>query len=272
MAKNSKSPPFSVVPRAAAASMMNRMIYNESESQYIGQEAGVPGMGVSPILSHQPGGRVIDQLLHPAFDIMERLYRVLPEEGWFSPAVSPSRPIQFQLGSFEVPKNQALWLFDYQFNVYRPSGVDPGDWVQAAQGRYSNVMGFDVTVSGSRESNLSYQLDPAPVGLGRQSFETPVTAPGGRGVATAAAFDRARVNSFASTAGAGTSLLPVRRQTQGPAGGPFTFVVGEGAQVALSCVIFNTVTSPIACIQGRQAGYLIHQNLSKSLLNRVRPR
>jgi hypothetical protein len=248
---------------------MRGMVRDEADSAYIGQEAGVPGMGVTPLLAHEPGGRVVHQLLHPAFSILEQLYRILPEEGWFSAAVSPRNPVQFELGSFEVPRGQALWLTDYEFSVYRPSGVDPGDWVKSTNSRFSNVMGFDVTVSGSRISNLSYQLDPVPVALSRQSFEAPVGAPR---VATAAAFDRAQANSFASTAGAGTSLLPVRRQTQGPEGGPFTFVVGQGAQVALSCVIFNPIPSPVTCVEGRQAGYLIHENLSESLLNRVRPR
>lgn len=250
---------------------MRGMVRDEADSAYIGQEAGVPGMGVAPLLAHEPGGRVVHEVLHPAFSIMEQLYRTLPEEGWFSAGVSPSRPVQFELGSFEVPRGQALWLTDYEFSVYRPSGVDPGDWVKAANSRYTNVMGFDVTVSGSRLSNLFYQLDPVPVALSRQSFETPLTATGGR-TPTAAVFAAATANAYASTASAGTSLLPVRRQTQGPEGGPFTFVVGQGAQVALSCVIFNTVSSPITCIEGRQAGYLIHENVSESLLNRVRPR
>jgi hypothetical protein len=266
--KKRQPPPFQVVPRQAARSLM-REIQGRSESEYFGQEAGTPGQGEAPSLVQMPGGRTIDELLHPSFSIFEQLYRALPEEGWFDPNVSPTSPVQFQLGAFEVPKNQALWLFDYEFSVFRPSGVDPGDFVEAARGRFSNVMGFDVTLSGQRKGNLSYQLDPAPVGLTRQEFEAPI---GTSRPAAAAAFNRARANSFASTASPGTSLLPVRPNTQGPRGGPFTFIVGEGSQVALNCVIFNTVTAPLAAIQGRQAGYLVHQNLSESLLNRVRPR
>lgn len=244
-----------------------REIQDNAATAHFGQEAGVPGMGRAPALQHQPGGRVVQDLLHPSFSIFEQLYRVLPEEGWFSPLVSPTTPVQFQLGAFEVPRNQALWLTDYEFSVYRPSGVDPGDFVQAAQGRFSNVLGFDITISGQRDANLSYQLDPVPVVLQRQEFEAPIGNP-----RSPAAFNRAAANSFASTAGPGTSLLPVRRQTQGPEGGPFTFVVGEGSQVALNCVIFNTVPSPLSAIQGRHAGYLLHQNVSEALLNRIRPR
>ena len=78
--------------------------------------------------------------------------------------------------------------------------------------------------------------------------------------------------TFASTASPGTSLLPRRPGVQGPRGGPFTFVVDEGASIGLNVVIFNALTSPIAAIGGRLAGYLIHTNLSSALLQRVRPR
>jgi hypothetical protein len=247
----------------------HQMVPSQAARALFGQEAGTPGQGAPPSLVHAPGGALVEGLLHPSFSILERLYRVLPDEGWFSPAVSPTRPIQFELGSFLVPENQSLWLFDYEFTVFRPSGVDPGDFVAAAAGRFSNVMGFDVTISGSRASNLAYGLDPAPVSLTRQAFAAP---PSPFGPTPTADFNRAAVNSFASTASPGTSLLPVRSTVQGPRDAPFTLVARQGSQVSLSCVIFNTVTAPIAAIQGQLAGYLLHTNLSESLLNRVRPR
>lgn len=261
-----KRPPFTVVPRATSQALFREASVRAHET-FQGQQAGTPGMGEPPILVHEAGGDTVSGLLHPAFTVLERLYRTLPEGGWFSPSVSPASPVQFQMGSFTVPPNLTLWLTDYEFSVYRPSGIDPGDFLRAAEGRYSNVMGFDITIGGQRLSNLSYQLDPAPVTLSRQAFEPP---PGARAVQ--AQFDRASVNSFASTASPGTSLLPPWDKTQGPRGGPFTFVVGQGGQVNLNCVIFNTIPSPIAAVQGRCAGYLINENVSDSLLNRVRPR
>jgi len=278
-----KPPPIRVLPgnavRSAAAALVAEARGDTAKRQeqlateFFGQQSGVPGMGDAPALYHEPGASVLaNKLLHPAFQIMEREFRALPEEGWFNPDVNPKRPIEFQLGSFEVPRNQHLWLTDYQFQVFRPSGVDPGDFVVAAPGRFSNQMGFDVSARGKRQSNISYQLDPQPVFQGRPEFQPAIPPPSGRGAGAADPFNNAAARTFASTASPGTSLLPRRPNVQGPRGGPFTFVVAEGSAISLNVVIFNSITSPIAAIGGRMAGYLLHTNLSSALLNRVRPR
>lgn len=265
-----------LVPRQAAAVVVRaeqeryRGQQDEGLSAFGGQQAGAPGMGAVPGLVHLPGGDVISELQHPAFTTFERLRRKLPEEGWFDPDLNADNPVQFQIESYEVPSNTALWLFDYEFAVYRPSGIDPGDFIKAELGRFSNQLGFDINVGGRRQGDLSYQLDPDAVTLGRASFENP-TGSSFR-VATTTAFNSSAANSYAAATNIGTSLLPVRRAVQGPEGHPFTFVIGPGNRVALNCVIFNTILSPLACIEGRMAGYLIHDLVSESLLNRVRPR
>ena len=233
-----------------------------------GQQAGPPGFGPEPITVQQPGGDLLNKIQHPAFDLFEHLFRVLPEQGWFSPSVTPKRPIKFELGSFTVPVSNFFLLTDYEFTPLRQSGVDPYDFVYAEDGRFSGFMGFDITVSGRRLSNLFYQLDPAPVSFSKQSFDV-VSTVGGR---RTAAFNSAAANSFASVAGVGTSLLPVRPNVQGSRGMPFTLLAGPGSTVSLSCVIFRRVTAPLAGIQGTMSGYTIHQNTALSLLERIRPR
>jgi len=245
-------------------------------STFEGQQAGVPGMGSAPEVRHEPAGGVFTKFLHPAFTIMEFLRRSLPEEGWFDPGVNPRNPIQFQLGSFQVPSGLALWLYDYEYKVFRPSGVDPGDFIPAEVGRYSNQIGFDVTLSGKRDAQLSIQLDPQTTSLSRQEFEQQGNTGGasifGNPPTASSAFDRATANSFASTAGPGTSLLPNRPNKFGPRGGPWTLVADEGTRVALNVVIFNRIRSPLAAVEGRLGGYLIQRQVSSSLINRVRPR
>jgi len=271
MRRRGKAPAsIHVLPRGNAQAALQeglREFAQHGASEFAGQEAGPVGMGPAPPLVHQPGNGVISRLLHPAFVIQERVWRSLPEEGWYNASLQPERPIEFQLGSFKVPAGMALWLFDYEFSVARLSGLDPGDFVIAEDGRFANQMGFDLTISGSRKADIVYQLDPSPVSLTREEFNPP---PNARPVA--AQFDRARAGSFASTASPGTALLPARRQMQGPSNGPFTFIAKEGDEVALNCVIFNTLRSPLAFIEGREAGYLIHDSVSEALLNRVRPR
>jgi len=238
-----------------------------------GQDAGVPGMGEPPALVHEPGLSVMRRLLHPVFTPFEFLRRIQPKDGWFSPTVDPQHPVQFQLGSFTVPQNQLALVMDYEFAVYRPSGIDPGDFVRAANGRFSNQMGFDVTIDGVRPANTSFQLVPQPAPVARQQFEPPFIAPSaGAGPAQNEAFVRARANSFAATAGPGTAMLPLRPNVLGPRSGPFTFIADQSSQVALACVIFNRLRSPISCVEGRLAGFLIETQVANAILNRVRPR
>lgn len=233
-----------------------------------GQQAGPPGFGPEPLVVQQPGGDIVNKIQHPGFDVLERLFRVLPEQGWFSPGLNPRRPLKFELGSFTVPSSNFFLLMDYQFTPLRQSGIDPYDFTYAEDGRFSGFMGFDVTVSGRRLSNLFYQLDPAPVSFQRSSFEQPFGPPGRRTVA----FNSASANSFGSVSGEGTSLLPVRPNVQGGRGMPFTLLAGPNSTVALSCVIFRRVTAPLAGIQATMSGYTIHSNTAQSLLERVRPR
>lgn len=234
-----------------------------------GQNAGPPGFGPSPVLVHEAGGNLVRALQPPAFDTWEMQKSVLPEAGFYSPSLSPSKPFQFDIGSFQVPPSQHLWLMDYEFSIYRQSGIDPGDFVKSEDGRFTNVMGFDITVNGRRMANLFFQLDPAPIATARSGFQPPI---GGR--ASQAQFDAAAANNFVSTAGQGLSLLPARaaRMGVGPTVGPFTIVAQETSVVTWSCVIFNRVLTPIAKIEGDMKGYLVNSNVSNALMNRIRAR
>jgi hypothetical protein len=230
-----------------------------------GQSAGPSGLGQEPQLFHQPGGDIVEGLVHPTFGIIERLFRKLPEESFFLPSVSARKPVQFGIGSFQVPESTAFWLWDYEFSIYRPSGIDPGDTIKAAEGRFSGFMGFDITFNGRRLSDLRYELDPTPITLQREEFEN-FLAP------SASAFTQQAANSFASTASPGLSLLPVRSQVQGARDAPFVLIAENGTDVALSCVIFRPITSPIAFVEGRMGGYLVQDQTASALVNRVRPR
>lgn len=234
-----------------------------------GQEAGPPGLGPEPKLEHQPGGALLNLIQHPAFDTFEHLFRRLPEQAWTSPLVSTSKPVSFEIGTFKVPSQQYALVADYQFSALRQSGVDPFDFVEAAPYRFSGFMGFDITVSGRRMSNLFYQLDPAPVTFARQEFQAPI---GDTRAPATIAFNSAGANNFGNTAGAGSSLLPVRPNVQGAREMPFTLIAEPGDFVTLSCVIFRRVSVPLAAIQASCSGYTIHANTMSALLDRMRPR
>lgn len=219
-----------------------------------GQQAGPPGFGPEPLVVQQPGGDLLNAVQHPAFETFERMFRVSPEDAWFNPRLEPRRPVKFDFGQFEVPSSSFFLLMDYEFTPLRASGIDPGDFLYAEDGRFSGFMGFDLTVSGRRLSNLLYQLNPV-----QQTF-------------TRSPFSQVTANTYASISGDGSSLLPVTSKVQGARGLPFTLLAGPGSLVSLSCVIFRRIMTPLSGIQARMGGYQIHQNTMLSLIERVRPR
>jgi hypothetical protein len=228
-----------------------------------------PGIGATQPI-HEPGGQWLTNLLHNSINVYEWENRVLPDDSWYDPGVNPGNPVQFEIFAFKVPSQMHLWIYDYEFSIYRLSGIDPGDIVLAEPGRFASNIGFDITVNGSRYANLKYQLDPQATAVTRASFNTQGTPSGPQ--PTNAQFNNGASASFGSTAGAGQSLLPVRRKVQGPEGQPWTMLAQQGETVALSAVIFRRIRSPIAAVSARLAGYLLQSNLSTALLERMRPR
>lgn len=253
---------------------------------------------------HQPGGDLLAQLLHPSITVFEQMYRTSPTDAWFASSVSGSSPVQFEIGSYRVPQGVCLWLQNYEFSVFRPSGQDAGDFVRAEDDRFSNTIGFDLTINGTRPGSIKFQLDPSPPSVGNSAFSgacagstvQPVnympavsrTALGARRAKAQKAsgslkMDLSPLNGSgcvnlsggqgSSVASQGTSLLPPRRARQGaPAPNPFTFVVRESQALVLSCVIFRPLKTPIAFVQADIQGYLLQTNASEALLNRLRPR
>lgn len=232
----------------------------ERQRQGVGQEGGPPGFGSQACeqsqLVHQPGADIVNRLQHPVFRTFEHAPKKLPEASWVAPTVSSARPIFFNITpDYKVPHGQHLWLMDYEFIVYRLSGVDASDWVRLEEGRLQGSMGFDISVNGKRSSDLFYQLQPSPVEF------TPTL---GR-VANAS-------TAAATSIGPGTSLLPLRPNVQGARNAPFTIIVEQGQTVKLLGGIFRPLGITPAAVEGRIAGYLLSVTVSEALQQRMRPR
>lgn len=235
----------------------------------VGQGAGAPGVGPEPALVHEPGGDMQRQMLHPSFLVFERLFRALPDEGMFSPLLNSDKPFQFTIGTYTVPKSQALWFSDYRNGLLLLDGVNPGDFREAEDGRFSGVLGYDVSVNGRRFADIQYQLDPVPI----QNDQPQFAAQPGTARATQAQFNRAAAQSFAAAAGTGLSTLPQRRAVQGPDNNnPWTWILKHGDRISIKCIIFRPILSPIAAIFSRIAGHLLDESLSDTLVQRLRPR
>jgi hypothetical protein len=214
------------------------------------------------------GGDLFSLTLHPSVIPFEQLYRRLPEEGMFDPSVSPTNPFVFELGAYRVPERMTLGLYDLRPDIYRLSGVDPGDFVPVEARRFGSIMGFQLTVDQRQAGNTVFQLDPIAIQrTSQQAFQPPI----GPDIQPVAAFNIAAANSFAGVAGAGTGLLPQRPTRYGALDLPFTLFARSGQTVQVRCVIFRPLPSPIAFIEYDIAGVLLPELWTDAMLRCVEP-
>lgn len=245
--------------------------YTQGGPTGYGRSDGPPYAGPAPQLVHRPISSLIDTLRHPATTPVERVWRKLPEAGFFRPELTPARPITFDIGNLQVPSNMMGWITDYRFSAWRQSGIDAGDVFRAEDGQFSARMGFDLTIDeGIRQGNIAYQLDPTPINVGSSGYQPQI--PQTRDNQPPGYFEENASRSFGGIGGAGSSLLPLRSQRQGPRQGPFSFIVESDHTIFLKGTVFRELTSPIAFIQGQIAGFLLHVSVAKMILARIEPK
>jgi hypothetical protein len=215
------------------------------------------------------GGQFNSDILHPAVVPFEQLYRRLPEEGMYSPDVSPSNPFVFELGAFTVPEYMSLMIFDLRPDIYRFSGVDSGDFVPIEARRFGSIMGFDLTVDQRRQGNVNFQLDPVPIQQATQQafVNQNLVHP----TFDAGQFAIGKSNQFASVAGVGTALLPQRPTRFGALNIPFTLFAKSKQTVQVRCVIFKRLPAPIAFIEYDIAGVLVPETWMNNMIESVKP-
>jgi len=238
----------------------------------------VPGLDAPgqppPAPVHEPGGDLVRGALHPSVEVVDHLYRKGPQSGWFSPGVTNQNPTFFEIGSYNVPGGNYYWFVDYGFELDRPSGLFAGASVPVPGESLTGILGFDVTVNaGARRGTLLFQLDPEAVTAARTAFNQPTSNPSAsRAPIPQNVFDANRYQKFALTSGQGTTLLPPTSRRQGPPNGPWLWVIGPGARLAFTCVIYRPVPVPLTAVGVRHTGYLLGTALSEALLERMRPR
>jgi hypothetical protein len=209
------------------------------------------------------GGNMTSEILHPSIIPFEQLYRRLPEEGMFSSAVSPSRPFTFELGAFTVPDRMTLLLFDLRPDIYRFSGVDPGDYVPVEHRRFGSIMGFDITVDQKHVGTMAFELDPVAIQrTSQQAFASQNTVHPQANPSQAAV---SQASSFANVSGMGNALQPQRPQRYGALSIPFTIFARSKQTIQVRCVIFRPIPTPIAFIEYDMAGVLVPESWLVSL-------
>jgi len=233
------------------------------------------------------GGLLQSLLVDRTIVPWEQLYRRLPEDSMFSPNTNPSNPFAFELGAFRVPDNETLILTNLRPDIYRFSGIDPGDYVPVEPRRFSASLGFQIVVDNVAQGQVQFQLDPLAITATQEQFVnipapgTPV-APnsfaeavlnlnGSQVPPPPAVFNAAQSNSFANAGGAGTSLMPQRPHRYGPLSLPFSLYAMGGQTVQVRCVVFRPLTSPIAFIEYDVAGIKVPQPRFTEMMKCAKP-
>jgi len=232
-----------------------------------GQPGAATTLGCSTSRVSLAGGALNQLIQHPSVVVFEQLFRKLPEQGMFSPTVSPQRPFVFEMGAFKTPGKMALLLFDLRPDIYRFSGIDAGDYVPVTARRFSSIMGFDIQVNQKHQGNIQFQLDPQAIDFqGQQAF---APSPGISDLTTV--LNIGQSSSFANVAGIGNALNPQRPERYGAQSIPFTLIARSGETVQVKCAIFRPVPSPIAFIEYDIAGIMLPEIWLDELLKQVSP-
>jgi hypothetical protein len=209
------------------------------------------------------GGDVLSLTLPDSTPPFEQLYRKQPAEGMFDAGVSPSNPFVFEMGAFSVPSRMTLLVYDIRADIYRFSGFDAGDTLPVDSRRFSSFLGYDITVDGRRQGNLSFQLDPTPIVNSSQVAFASNTF----GTANSAQTVAARFGQFAGASAAAQALQPQRPTRYGAENLPFTLIAKSNQTVQVRCVIFRPLLSPVAFFEYSIGGLLVPESWSDTILN-----
>lgn len=228
--------------------------------------AGQPQPTVT--LTAPPMGSLYTHILHPIFgSVWERMYRTQPNASFHTPTRSPQNPYKATIGSFEVPRGQALIIQEVGFSAAKPSGTTASDTIPLEPERGATLWGFDITVDEKRERQTEYELDPVPAADSTSSS----FVPGSRRTPSATFFNRNRASQFGLAVGSGKGTLPFRPGRYGPKTGPFTIQVPAGSTVQVSVVIFRPIPFPLAYVQADLSGYFLPVTLLEKFNREMTP-
>jgi len=228
----------------------------------------MPGAAVSRIellRAQRPGGELLGYVQSQDIVYFEQLYRKLPPRGMYS--ATPTKPVTFTMGSFQVPKSMVLVIVDYNFDIYRFSGAAASDFVPIETNRLSTQVGWDITVDQVRQGQLSYQIIPSVQTQAEQSFpQNNPLAP-----AQPWQFDLVRASQNQGPAGPALSMMPQRHHRPGNVKVANNYVVRSSSVLNVSCSVINYVPIPLGFFEANVAGILMPQNVWDSYQKAASP-
>lgn len=207
------------------------------------------------------GGQLSSYITPTAIIPLEFVWRKLPPDGIFT--ATPSTPVQFDLGSFQVPQSQGFVLLDYRFDIYRPSGCAAGDFVPLEANRLPTQVGWNLRSNANIQGNYHYELNPSPAAEASPAYQSnpnPGFIPGGPSQpATDDRFQAARYQQVQAASG-DLSMMPQRHHREGLLHVPAPWLLHSNQSITPSCHIMRGVQIPIAFFEAEIFGFLLPDN------------
>lgn len=177
--------------------------------------------------------------------------RVLPQSAWFSPALTPERPLLVGVGAYAPPDSMEAYILDYSFDIYEYG--PGGEALLVPKGSFSSSIGISLRNTGASALNgVQLALIPTtPPSVG----DTYVT-PGGRKQPSTAYTASVAAQTTTNITGAGSAIIPAGIGRVGPPG-PFTIYVGSGDTLTAELTIARRLTRPLAFVEVRISGVLM---------------
>ena len=207
---------------------------------------------------------------HPELEDFEQMFRVEPDDSWFSPDRSPNSPVQFEIGAVTTGDNQMLLIYDYSVQVFGFSGINVHDFEPLEDGRHSGALGYVLRINGRSPGALHYRLDPVSPNLRPIAVQLQGAWPNPTSIPGPDPYARALADQFASSAGFGAAIHPQTPGRFGAHNAKFTLYVQPNQALDVTGVIFNMIESPIAFVQARISGYVCSVNLGNKILADMR--
>jgi len=211
-----------------------------------------------------PVGASLEQLLTPyGFTTWQREARRRGEATIYSTAISPQRPVQFPMISFEVPKSMGLFVNMIDFRAYTFSGIAAGETVEVDPGNLSTRIGFDLEYGSSRPFNSEVEITPL------------ILAPADSQTQRASQRTEYYINSALSgesaASGVQKGLIPFDSMRPGSDVGPLNlYVTSQNNKFKVNAFIFQSFEIPISYFQVKIAGYITSQTAAEEILGRMK--
>jgi hypothetical protein len=253
-----------VIPGGHARSENPATGPTRSDPTLVGDEGAVP----AAVRAAPPLGALFGVVRSPDVEPFERLYRVLPEDGMFSPLRSPSNPFVAEIGAYKVADDKQLLITAYEFRVFGFGVYGTSDAVEYPDNSFSTILSWDLSVQNTQsQRDTQYAIDPIPISSTSNQFQQGVFT-GLKNPPPPSYFNANASRAFSSPS-AGTAVLPNRAARLGPPNGPFTLYVENNQAIAGKVNLTAAFPAPIAFLQFGIQGYLFDKLTLNPLLKLV---